>query len=92
MHQAKNTDDDQEDNGPEDNIKKLPVCARALVKDVIHFDLSCLDFLHKLGEGKSYYSDCLANFCLLFILQADLVQFEPASFARLQTCVAIVQL
>ena len=55
VHKAKNTEDDQEDNGPEDNIKKLPVCARALVKDVIHFDLSCLDFLHKLGEGKSNY-------------------------------------
>ena len=32
-------------------IMTLPCCPKALVHDVVQFDLSCLDFLHKLGEG-----------------------------------------
>lgn len=32
-------------------IKKVPLCPKALVHDVVQFDPSCLDFLHKLGEG-----------------------------------------
>ena len=43
-------ENDDDDN--EDTFKTLPLCSRALVQDVVHFDLSCLDFLHKLGEGK----------------------------------------
>ena len=36
-------------------IKTVPCCAKALVHDVIHFDITRLDFLHKLGEGKKQY-------------------------------------
>ena len=30
-------------------IKTVPCCAKPLVHDVIHFDLTSLDFLHILG-------------------------------------------
>ena len=32
-------------------IQTVPLCPKALVHDVVQFDLDCLDFLHKLGEG-----------------------------------------
>ena len=36
-------------------VKSIPCCAKALVHDVVHFDISRLDFLHKLGEGKKQF-------------------------------------
>ncbi len=47
--------EDIKTDGPDDEelmIKTVPVCPRALVHDVVQFDLSCLTILHKLGEGK----------------------------------------
>ena len=46
--------EDLKTNSDEDEllIKTLPICPRALVHDVVQFDLSCLSILHKLGEGK----------------------------------------
>ncbi len=49
------TFEDIKTDGPDDEellIKTLPVNPRALVHDVVQFDLSCLTILHKLGEGK----------------------------------------
>ena len=49
-------DEEMKEDEEEDlelDIKTLPCCEKALVHDLIQFDLNCLDFLHKLGEGKS---------------------------------------
>ena len=40
-------------------IEKVP---HALINDVIHFDLSCLDFMTKLGEGKSSQANYTDSF------------------------------
>ena len=32
-------------------IEKVPLCKKALVHDIVQFDINALDFLHKLGEG-----------------------------------------
>ena len=45
--------DDEESKGDMvGSIKTIPVIKKALVNDLVQFDLSELDFLHKLGEGK----------------------------------------
>lgn len=35
-----------------EEIKSARSKPHTLLNDVVHFDLSCLEFLHKLGEGK----------------------------------------
>lgn len=35
----------------QEQIKTLPLCSKALVHDIVQFDLEALEFLHKLGEG-----------------------------------------
>ena len=48
-------------------VKHLPCCAKVLVHDVIHFDVSRLDFLHKLGEGKKQLFSVMLSFSLIIL-------------------------
>ena len=57
LSMARNTAEQEDEelkkagSGRADEIQTLPLCPKALVHDVVQFDLNSLDFLHKLGEG-----------------------------------------
>jgi hypothetical protein len=39
----------------EEDVVKVPNCPKALVHDIVQFDLASLDFRQKLGQGKCHF-------------------------------------